>query len=410
MRSCSEEIYRRSCEVMPGGVNSPVRAFRALGMSPLIAERGEGDQVVDADGQVYIDYCGSWGASILGHAHPDVVRAAVAQIQLGSTFGIATERELHLAHKITSLIPSMEQIRFVSSGTEATMSAVRLARGFTGRSKIVKFDGCYHGHSDSLLVESKGVTQGTINDTIRLPFNDCDAVRSLQGEIAAIIVEPIAANMGVVLPKPGFLECLSKESKRLGAILIFDEVVTGFRVGLKGAQGLYDCLPDLSCFGKVIGGGFPAAAFGGRREIMNCMAPLGPVYQAGTLSGNPVAMRAGLETIKQLERPGFYDVLFEKTERLTKPIREALAKTDGSLSLNQVGSMFTLFFGPRRVTSKEDLKQLDSQRFAHFFRTLFAQGIYIPPVQQEAWFVSIAHTSDHLDYTAECIVHYIENE
>jgi glutamate-1-semialdehyde 2,1-aminomutase len=395
-------------------------------MSPLIALRGAGDRIFDADGHSYIDYCGSWGQAILGHAHAAVVEAAVGQMRNGSSFGIATEIEEKLAHKIISHLPSIEKIRFVSSGTEATMTAIRLARGVTSRSKIVKFSGCYHGHSDSLLIKagsgvadlnsqatSLGIPPGLIADTICLPFNDLESVRKLFAEekdtIACVIIEPIAGNMGVVPATCEFLQLLREETSLAGALLIFDEVITGFRVGLTGAQGLYGIRPDLTCLGKVIGGGFPVAAFGGPALFMDQLAPLGGVYQAGTLSGNPVAMHAGFETLRQLEEPGFYDRLLAKTNRLLDPVRKAILQSELSISLNQVGSMFTLFFGPQKVENVDDLKEADSARFTRFFRALFEKGIYLPPLQQEASFVSAAHTEQDLDFTAECMVRDFSN-
>ncbi|MDE3045674.1 MAG: glutamate-1-semialdehyde 2,1-aminomutase [Verrucomicrobiota bacterium] len=426
MRSATEAIFARSCKVIPGGVNSPVRSFKGLGLTPLIVESGFGDTIRDVDGKEYIDYCCSWGPLILGHAHPTIVRAAQEQIAKGSSFGIATAIEETFASKLVSLIPSLEKIRFVSSGTEATMTALRLARGYTGRSKIVKFIGHYHGHSDSLLVQagsgvsflnpiatSKGVHSNLIADTICLPFNDFVALRTffrspVAKQVAAVIVEPIAGNMGVVPPLEGFLESLREETAKVGALLIFDEVITGFRVGLTGAQGLYSIDPDLTCLGKIIGGGFPAAAVGGKAPIMDALAPLGQVYQAGTLSGNSVAMRAGLETILQVANdPTFYERLEQKTLHLARPIEEALAYTKLTACLQRCGSMLTLFFGVSQVRSKE---QLDEERFAHFFRHLFDRGIYIPPASQEAWFVSAAHTDVHLDYTARVIADYLTTE
>lgn len=421
MRERSSEIYKRACRAIPGGVNSPVRACRSVGIEPLIAESGQGDTVIDADGNSYIDYCGSWGALILGHAPSRVVEAAVRQVEMGSSFGIATPIEEALAAKIISLVPSIEKIRFVSSGTEATMTAIRLARGFTGRSKIVKFSGCYHGHSDALLTQagsgaaflnptatSLGVTAGTIADTLTLPFNDAEALSSLFAdrgrEIAAVILEPIPANMGLILPEPHFLSLLRKETERFGALLIFDEVISGFRVGLQGAQGLYGIRPDLTCFGKIIGGGFPAAALGGREEVMDYLAPLGQVYQAGTLSGNPVAMAAGLAALTEIEKPGFYEALQDKTDRLLFPIQEAILEKNLNACIQRAGSMFTIFFGVRQALCREDLAAADAKRFAGFFRALFEKGIYIPPLQQEAWFVSAAHTNEHLDFTAQTVI------
>ncbi len=421
MRYRSSDIYRRSCQVIPGGVNSPVRSCRAVGIEPLIAVSGRGDLIVDADGNEYIDYCGSWGALILGHAFPRVVEAAVRQVEMGSSFGIATPIEEALAAKVISLIPSIEKIRFVSSGTEATMTAIRLARGFTGRSKIVKFSGCYHGHSDALLTQagsgaaflnpqatSLGVTAAAIADTVTLPFNDETKVRELfaakGSEIAAVILEPIPANMGLILPEPQFLSCLRKETEKAGALLIFDEVISGFRVGLRGAQGLYGIRPDLTCLGKIIGGGFPAAALGGKAEILDCLAPIGQVYQAGTLSGNPVAMAAGLAALEEIEKPGFYERLQDKTDRLLLPIEEAILEKNLNACIQKAGSMFTIFFGIRQALCREDLAAGDPKRFARFFCALFEKGIYIPPLQQEAWFVSTAHTNDHLDKTVEAVI------
>jgi glutamate-1-semialdehyde 2,1-aminomutase len=394
-------------------------------MQPMIVESGAGDTICDVNGKTYIDYCCSWGPLILGHAHPQVVLAVQEQISKGFSFGISTELEEKLATNIVKLIPSVDKVRFVSSGTEATMTALRIARGFTGRTKVVKFAGHYHGHHDSLLVQagsgvtylnseatSKGVTPGAIADTISLPFNDFENVRSfLQSEgeqVAAVIVEPIAGNMGVVVPEPGFLQMLREETARCHALLIFDEVITGFRVGLQGAQGLFGIEPDITCFGKVIGGGFPVAAVGGKGEIMDVLAPIGQVYQAGTLSGNPIAMRAGLETLSLLEKKGFYQVLEEKTKRLVAPIEKVLARREASACLQRCGSMFTLFFGVKAVQCKEDLKFLDEEKFRYFFKYLFDKGIYIPPSSQEAWFVSDAHTNEHLDFTANIICSFFD--
>ncbi len=426
MRVKSAEIYEKACRVIPGGVNSPVRSFRHLRMPPLIAESAAGDQLTDADGNCYIDYCCSWGALILGHAHPQVVKGASDQMKKGSSFGLATEIEERVATKITQLIPSIEKLRFVNSGTEATMTAMRLARGYTERPKIVKFTGHYHGHSDSLLIQagsgvaslnpiatSKGVNLSTIADTICFPFNDFQAVRSffrtspLADRVAGVILEPIAGNMGVVLPEKGFLEMLREETARIGALLIFDEVITGFRVGLQGAQGLYGINPDLTCLGKVIGGGFPVAAVGGKAPILDCLAPLGQVYQAGTLSGNPVAMRAGWETLCIIEEKGFYEALRKKMERITIPIQEALKQKKGNTCLQQVGSMFNLFFGLKKVRCKEDLKALDEETFIHFFQYLFERGIYISPSSHEAWFMSSIHLDAHIDFTVKSIVDFI---
>jgi len=419
-RTLSEEVYQRSCQVMPGGVNSPVRAFHKVGGTPLIIKSGRGDLITDVDGNSYIDFCGSWGAAILGHAHPEVVRTATEQMARGSSFGTATELEEQVASKVISLVPSVEKIRFVSTGTEATMTAIRLARGFTGRSKIVKFAGCYHGHSDMLLVQagsgaqeasSKGIPAGAIADTLVLPFNDADQFSDLISrcghEIAAVILEPIPANMGVVLPDPRFLQILREETERVGALLIFDEVISGFRVSLGGAQELYGIRPDLSCFGKIIGGGFPAAAFGGRAEIMNHMAPLGQVYQAGTLSGNSVAMSAALATLELIEEPSFYQKLQEKADRLANPLKEYIFSKQEPLCLTQVGSLLTLFLGAKEIRNQKDVLNLDSKAYAKLFHYLLERGIYLPPLQQEAWFVSAAHTDEHLDYAAKCLIDYL---
>lgn len=424
MRPKSKQVYQASCKVIPGGVNSPVRSFRHLSMDPVIAKSGKGDQFDDVDGNTYIDFCLSWGALILGHAHPAIVNGVTEQMKLGSSFGLSTEVEETIATKITTLIPSIEKVRFVNSGTEATMTAMRLARGYTEKPKIVKFSGHYHGHSDSLLIQagsgvaslnplatSKGVNPSTIHDTICLPFNDFDAVRALfdaREDIAAVIVEPVAGNMGVVPPKPGFLELLRDQTRAKGALLIFDEVITGFRVGLKGAQGRFQVTPDLTCLGKIIGGGFPVAAVGGSAEILDHLAPTGQVYQAGTLSGNPIAMRAGLETLWLIEHEGFYDDLEEKANRLTQPIKEQIEEKNLNACLNQVGSMFNLFFGVREVHSKEDLKALDEEMFIRFFRYLLHNGVYVSPSSHEACFVSSEHTEEHLTKMLDLILQFIE--
>lgn len=429
IRKNSEAIFAKNCAVIPGGVNSPVRSFKSVGISPpLIIDSGKGDTITDVDGKEYIDYCGSWGALILGHAHPQIVKAVQHQMTLGSSFGIATEIEGEMAQKIVSLIPSIKKIRFVSSGTEATMTAMRLARGFTERSKIVKFSGHYHGHSDALLIQagsgvaslnpiatSKGVNPSVIADTICLPFNDIKTVRAFfrthkdAEQVAAVILEPVTGNMGTVLPEPGFLEMLREETKNCGALLIFDEIITGFRVGIQGVQGLYNIDPDLTCLGKIIGGGFPAAAVGGKKEIMDYLAPIGPVYQAGTLSGNPIAMRAGLETLNMLKKPGFYEELLRQTNSLTQAIQNRIKETNKPMCLQQCGSMFSIFFGLKKVTSKEDLRNLDESTFVQFFKYLFERGIYIPPSSHEAWFVSSVHTKEHIDYTIDCISSFLRD-
>lgn len=408
MRSAA--IYEKACKVSPGGVHSPVRSFRHLNMAPIIAESGSGSKLKDVDGQTYIDYCCSWGSLILGHAHPKVVQGVCEQMHKGSSFGLSTELEMLLAEKIISHVPSVEKLRFVSSGTEATMTALRLAKGATGRTKIVKFTGHYHGHSDALLVQagsgvsslnslatSKGVNRTTIADTLCLPFNDKQALEMLfassaKEEIAAVILEPVTANMGVVLPDPDFLQLLRKITLQTGALLIFDEVVTGFRLGLNGAQGIYGIVPDLTCFGKIIGGGFPAAAVGGKAVFMDQLAPLGQVYQAGTLSGNPIALRAGFETLSLLEESNFYSALQAKMDRFTHPIEKALQSKQARLE--KKGSMCSLFF-------KEGI-------FTPFFQYLLTQGIYISPSAQESWFLSSAHTNEEIDFTSEAIVRFVK--
>lgn len=399
-RDKSRAIFEASVEKIPGGVNSPVRSFPGLDMTPLIAVKGEGAYVWDADGHQYIDYCGSWGPLILGHSHPAVVKAAVKQMSQGSTFGMATPYEQELAALICKHLPSIEKIRFVSSGTEATMSALRLARGATGKTVIIKFIGHYHGHSDSLLVRagsgtlhmnstasSKGVPPDFVKHTLCLPFNDiatCREVIRSRDDIAAVILEPIAGNMGLTLSHPDFLAMLREETAKKGIVLIFDEVISGFRVGLQGAQGYYGITPDLTCLGKIIGGGFPAAAFGGRADLMNHLAPLGEVYQGGTLSGCPVAMCAGIATIQHLEAPGFYEALEKKTARLVDVVRQKVTP-----NVTHLGSLFTPF--------------LSLSDYARFFKHMFANNIYVVPSPYEANFVSAAHSDADIDATIDAI-------
>jgi glutamate-1-semialdehyde 2,1-aminomutase len=388
----------------------------------MIVESAAGALLKDVDGNEYIDYCSSWGALILGHSHPKVVKAVQEQLEKGITYGISCELEEKLARKITQHLPSIEQVRFVSSGTEATMSAIRLARGFTGRELLIKFVGNYHGHADHLLVKagsgvalqcsfasSKGVPAHLIQATLCLPYNDLEALESAMkvygNQLAAVIIEPIAGNMGVVPAHPLFLQRLREWTRQWGALLIFDEVISGFRVGLGGAQKLLGVTPDLTCLGKIIGGGFPCAAFGGKREIMAQLAPLGEVYQAGTLSGNPVAMKAGLQTLELLEEPSFYVKLAEKTQRLLKPIQEEIARRSLCACVQQVGSMFTLFMGALKVDQMT--ADLNLAQFKQLFQSLFHEGIYIPPSQYEAWFVSIAHSEAQLDDTSEKIVQFL---
>lgn len=408
LRKKCDAIFEASRQIIPGGVNSPVRSFPGWNMTPLIATRGEGAYVWDADGNRYVDYCGSWGALILGHAHPAVAEAAICQVKNGSSFGMATPYELQLAAKICHHLPSIEKIRFVSSGTEATMSAIRVARGYTGKNKIIKFEGHYHGHSDGLLIKagsgvtfigasSKGVPADFVKHTICLPFNDIEALREClksSDDIAAIILEPIAANMGLVPAEHDFIQALREETHKRGIVLIFDEVISGFRVGLKGAQGYYGITPDMTCLGKVIGGGFPAAAFGGKAAIMDQLAPLGSVYQAGTLSGNPVAMQAGLAALKEIEEPHFFEKLETKTLPLVEALRRMIHDYHLTACVNHLGSMFTPFFGKTEVKQKEPL---DQDLYRHFFTALFEQGIYLSPSPYEASFLSSAHTADHVE-------------
>jgi glutamate-1-semialdehyde 2,1-aminomutase len=419
-RKLSQVIYQNLCQIIPGGVNSPVRSFQGLGLTPMIVAEGKGDILWDVDGNAYIDFCGSWGALILGHAPTSVIEKVCLEVQKGTTFGIASESEERLAAKLTSLLPNLEKVRFVSSGTEAAMSALRLARGFTGKSRIVKFDGHYHGHADTLLVRagssvahvnkeasSQGIPFEVIRHTDSLPFNKIDEVAEFlqkNEDIAAVIVEPIAGNMGVVPSSKQFLQMLREETEKRGIVLIFDEVITGFRVSLKGAQDLYGIAPDLSCYGKIIGGGFPAAAFGGKGEIMDHLAPLGQVFQAGTLSGNPIAMQAGLQTLVELEKEGFYEALEAKTQSFLVPIEQAMHEMG---CIQRQGSMFTLFFGPRKVSSREDLNALDHELFRHMFHFLFHEGIYIPPSPYEAWFISRAHTEENLQRAQKLILQFL---
>lgn len=406
----NSEILRRAQESLIGGVNSPVRAFKSVGGDPPVIERGLGAHLWDADGREYIDFIGSWGALILGHAHPAIVAAIQEQAARGTSYGITTELEVDLAERIKGAIPSIEKIRFVSSGTEATMSAVRLARAFTKRDLILKFEGCYHGHADSFLSEagsglatlgiasSPGVPEALAALTLNAPYNDLAAVEKLfaahNGKIAAVIVEPVAANMGVVLPVPGFLAGLREITRSAGALLIFDEVITGFRLCYGGAQTMQGIAPDLTTLGKIIGGGLPVAAYGGRAEIMNHIAPLGSVYQAGTLSGNPLAMRAGIEALKILEAPDFYTNLNSRAEKFTHQLRSVVRESGIAAQLNSIGSLATLFFAPQPITDYADAKKSDTRRYAEFFHAMFDRGILLAPSQFEALFISTAHSDD----------------
>ncbi len=413
----SAELFERARTLLPGGVDSPVRAFAAVGGRPRFIERAGGPELVDVDGNHYIDYVLSWGPLIAGHAHPEVVRAVSEAAARGTSYGAPCEGELELASRIVEMVPSIEMVRFVSSGTEAVMSALRLARAYTKRSRIVKFQGNYHGHADSLLVQagsgvatlglpdSPGVPQGATADTLVARYNDLESVKELfethGGEIAAIIVEPVAGNMGVVPPTPGFLEGLRTLSERSGALLIFDEVMSGFRVHLGGAQTLYGVRPDLTVLGKVIGGGLPVGAYGGPREIMELISPAGPVYQAGTLSGNPLAMAAGNATLELISQPGRWETVQRRTAKLVEGISEAARGAGVALTANQVGTMFSVFFTDSAVTDWESASQSDTEQFARYFSSLLDRGIYIAPSQFEAGFLSTEHGDREIELTLE---------
>jgi glutamate-1-semialdehyde 2,1-aminomutase len=414
----SSELFAQAQQVIPGGVNSPVRAFKGVGGTPVYFDHAQGAYVWDSEGKRYIDYVGSWGPMILGHAHPAVIEAVKQSAEKGLSFGAPTEIETIMAQKVCDLLPSIDMVRMVSSGTEATMSALRLARGYTGRDKIVKFEGCYHGHSDSLLVKagsgaltlgvpsSPGVPAALAADTITLSYNDSEQVKQTFAEIgeqiACIIVEPVAGNMNCIPPEPGFLETLRAVCDQYGSVLIFDEVMTGFRVSLQGAQGLYSIKPDLTTLGKIIGGGLPVGAFGGSRKIMEYLAPLGPVYQAGTLSGCPVAMAAGLKTLELITQPGFYDALTAKTTRLLQGLQAAADQAGVPFTTNQVGGMFGLFFSQEKTISRfSQVMACDVERFKQFFHAMLDKGVYLAPSAFEAGFVSAAHTDEDLRVTVE---------
>lgn len=413
----SDKLFAQALRSIPGGVNSPVRAWHAVGGTPRFIQRARGATVTDADGNTYIDYVGSWGPMILGHAHSQVLQAIQTALRDGTSFGAPTAREVELARMLTDAIPSVEKVRLVSTGTEATMTALRLARAATGRDKILKFDGCYHGHSDALLVRagsgaltfgaptSPGVPAATAATTMVLPFNDETAVRQMFAthgqDIAAVIVEPIAGNMGVVPPAPAFLETLRGVTQDAGALLICDEVITGFRLRYGAVQDRYGVRADLTCFGKIVGGGLPLAAVGGAAQIMDQLAPLGPVYQAGTLSGNPLAVAAGIETLALLAQPGVYERLEEKGARLESGLTDALRKTGRPGCVNRVGSMLTLFLGQSRVSDTASAMACDTAAFTKFFQGMLARRVYLPPSAFEAWFVSLAHSDDDLDLTVQ---------
>jgi glutamate-1-semialdehyde 2,1-aminomutase len=416
MTETADNLFAKAKTVIPGGVNSPVRSFSGVGGTPVFIDHAQGAYLYDSMGKQYIDYVGSWGPMILGHAHPEVIAVVKSAAEKGLSFGAPTEIETLLAQKVCDLLPSIDLVRMVSSGTEATMSAIRLARGYTGRDKIVKFEGCYHGHSDSLLVKagsgaltfgvpsSPGVSAAVAENTLTLTYNDSESVRDTFAKfgetIACIIVEPVAGNMNCIPPEPGFLQCLREVCDQYQSVLIFDEVMTGFRVALSGAQGLYGITPDLTTLGKVIGGGMPVGAFGGDCKIMEYLAPLGPVYQAGTLSGNPVAMAAGLKTLELVSKPGFYETLSAKTETLTSGLSERAKKAGIAFTTNQVGGMFGLFFSKEeQINSFAQVMACDQALFKRFFHAMLPEGIYLAPSAFEAGFVSIAHTDEDLEQT-----------
>jgi glutamate-1-semialdehyde 2,1-aminomutase len=415
MTSRNQQLFEKSQQLIPGGVNSPVRAFKSVGGTPIFFKRGQGAHLWDEDDKQYIDYIGSWGPMILGHAHPEVIKAVQEAAANSLSFGAPTARELDMAEMVIKLVPSMEQLRLVSSGTEATMSAIRLARGFTNRSKIVKFEGCYHGHADALLVKagsglltfgtpsSAGVPPEVAADTLTLNYNDIAGVEALfkevGNEIACVIVEPVAGNMNLVTPAKGFLECLREKCTQHGAVLIFDEVMTGFRVALGGAQAYFNIKPDLTTLGKVIGGGLPVGAFGGRADIMHCLAPVGPVYQAGTLSGNPVAVAAGLKTSELIQASNFHEKLAATAKLLVEGLSAAAKEAGIYFSANSIGGMFGLYFSKNVPTSFDEVMQSDKEAFNRFFHLMLDEGVYLAPSAFEAGFVSAAHSPDDIEAT-----------
>ena len=411
----SQKLFQKAVGKIPGGVNSPVRACKSVGRDPVFIDRAEGSRIYDADGNCYIDYVGSWGPMILGHRHPSVISAIESALARGTSFGAPTDLEIQLAERIIDAVPSVDMVRMVNSGTEATMSAIRLARGATGRDRVIKFDGCYHGCADTLLVEagsgvatlsipgSPGVPESFVAHTLSLPFNDIDRFRSVMAadgdKIACVIVEPVAGNMGCVLPEDGFLQTLREMTIQTGSILIFDEVMTGFRVAHGGAQALYDITPDLTTLGKIIGGGMPVGAYGGKRDIMEQIAPQGSIYQAGTLSGNPVAMAAGIATLDELKKPGFYETLNEKAQRLAAGLRTSAEDAGIPVTGAVVGSMTGLFFTDQTVRNFDDAKTCNLDRFSAYYRQMLDRGIYLAPSQFEAAFVSSAHSDEDIDQT-----------
>lgn len=421
----TQRAYEESCRYIPGGVNSPIRACKEMGICPLIIDRAFEDTIRDVDGNEYIDFCCSWGAIIHGHAHLGVQQAVLEQLSKGTSYGITSPLEAIFAKKIINHMPAIARLRFVSSGTEATMTAVRLARAYTGKNLIVKFSGNYHGHADLFLVKagsgvavlpessSKGVPEKTVSETLCLPYNDCQALDALfsdaqRTEIAAVILEPIAANMGLVPTTKEFMCLLEKRCRETGVLLIFDEVITGFRVAKGGAQAFYGIQPDLTCLGKVIGAGFPVAAVGGKTEIMNLLAPVGHVFQAGTLSGNPVAMSAGIAALELLDREGFYEELEEKARMITDPVIAWIKNNHAPVCMQRVGSLFSIFFGRTAVVSFEEAKTCDQNCYREFFNYMFDNGVYIPQLQYEAWFITQAHTQTHLEKTQALILQFLK--
>ena len=421
----SQSLYQRALNIIPGGVNSPVRACKSVGADPLFIERGQGCLIYDADGNRFIDYIGSWGPLILGHRHPAVVEAITSVLERGTSFGAPIDLEIQLAQMVIDAVDSVDVVRMVNSGTEATMSAIRLARGVTGRDIVIKFDGCYHGHADTLLVAagsgvatmgilgSPGVPEAVVQNALSLPFNDKEAIKKVMDEkgdkVACVIVEPVAGNMGLVPPAPGFLETLRELTQSHGAVLIFDEVMTGFRVAYGGAQSLYGIVPDLTCFGKVIGGGLPVGAYGGKKDIMSQIAPQGMIYQAGTLSGNPIAMAAGIATLEQLKTEGVYENLEKKARRLIAGLADAAQKAGVAAKVDHVGSMLGMFFTDQNVTCFDDAKTCDLELFAGFYQGMRQKGIYIAPSQFEVLFLSTAHDDEHIDATVDAAGQVLKN-